>query len=85
MNTSITYKLICSTLSLKYPITQRSFCQHMPISSSSLTRIQLFDKKFNNLHAFQKAFIFDHNDLFPQTIKHILLYIVTNLHHMFSC
>ena len=75
MNSSITYKLICTTLSLMYPLIQRTFCQHKPISSYSLNRILLFYKKISSQEAFQKHSVLPHSDLFPQKIKHILFHI----------
>ena len=70
MNSSMTYKLICTTLSLKDPLIQRTFCQHKPISSSSS-----YSKEIQQPISISKTFIFAEDDLFPQTIKHILLHI----------
>ena len=51
MNSSMTYKLISTTLSLMDPLIQRTFCQDKPISSSSsyLTTNSTANKHLKNI------------------------------------
>ena len=80
MNSSMTYKLICTTLSLKDPLIQRTFYQQKPISSSSSysTRNSTANKHLKNIHFCPRRFISTNNK------THFVAYF-TNLCHIFSC